>query len=318
MKQRFYRFFSLLLTLAFTLALSGCFDPPPPPGPPKSEPSGPYSAAEIAEKFGNTVVRITSQGTGSGVIYKIKDGYGYIITNDHVIRASNGAIGVSYVEVKPDRIVKNDRIEIVGADRRTDLAVIKIKAENLQAAEFGDSDAVKTGEKVYAIGNPKGSEHDIEDGIIRTNQLETMVDADGKNLNQYLKTSISINSGNSGGPIFNEYGKIVAIVDLSRNDAESMNYSIPSNKAKEIADELEKKGYVSWPYMGVYAENAKYKNGKPAILVQEVMDGSPAAEAGFKKGDVIIDVDGISVSYVAELRKYINDAKIGKRVKIQV
>lgn len=311
----------LMCMLAIALSLSGCFDPPPDPvSAPVVEEDKQLSAAEIAEKYGPAVVNIASlDGEGSGVIYKIKDGYGYIITNDHVIRHDNGSIGVKRVNLKDDREIKSDRIEIVGVDRRTDLAVIKIKAENLKAADFGDSNAVKAGEKVYAIGNPRGSKHDIDDGIIRTDEPETTSDAGETNINQYLKTSISLNPGNSGGPIFNEYGKIVAIADMVRRDAQNLNYAIPSNKAKEIAEELEKKGYVTWPYIGVNASNKVYKkSGNPCILVQDVMNDSPAAKAGIKRGDIIKGVGGIAVSNVAELRKKINDAKVGADVYVQI
>lgn len=327
----------LLILLLLPLVVSGCgvddlfgkhtdsqvdtpVNPPVSPPQPPDNPKKPMSAEEIAEQCGPSAVNVyatssSNASLGSGVIYKVKDGYGYIITNDHVIRDDRGPLNDSlFVRLKDQRTFQAEK---VGVDRRTDIAVIRVKADNLQIAEFADSNKVKSGGKIYAVGNAKGKENSIEDGLIRNDQVATETDADYKNINQYLMTSASINSGNSGGPIFDEYGHVIGIVDMKRNDAEATNYAIPSNRAKEIADKLISTGYVSWPYLGVVADNEKL-NGTSYILVRAVMDGSPADTAGIRKGDVILGVDGVSVTNVAQLRSKINAAGVGKMISVQI
>ena len=321
---------ALTVALLVPLAASGCSllgghtdgkstDPPSPPIIGMDDKD--MTAEEIAEHCGPSAVNVyaTASGggsLGSGVIYKIKDGYGYIITNDHVIRNGSGSLNDSLVvRLKDQRTLKAEK---VGVDRRTDIAVIRIKADNLQVAQFADSDKVKSGGKVYAIGNAKGKENSIEDGLIRNEQVTTETDADGNNVNQYLMTSASINAGNSGGPVFDKKGNVIGIVDMKRNDAEATNYAIPSNRAREIADKLIEAGYVSWPYLGVVANNKKFTDGTPCILVIAVMDDSPADKAGLKKGDIILGVDGAGVANVAQLREKINAAGIGKMVSVQI
>lgn len=264
---------------------------------------------ELNKKHGPSVVNVYSdKALGSGVIYKIKDGYGYIVTNDHVIR---GASSLS-IRLSDKRTMK---AELRGTDRRADIAVIKVEGDKLQVAEFADSNKVENGIKVVAIGNAKGSENSIDDGLISNTEVTTS-DADGKNINKYLQTSASINPGNSGGPLFDMYGKVVGINDMGISDAQNMNFAIPSNKAKEIADKLINNGYVSYPYLGVEAENERTKGGTAFILVGDIMKDSPADKAGLRKGDIIYQINDADVHTVAELRQKLNSWGIGASVSV--
>ena len=278
------------------------------PQPPKPEHIV-LTPKELNEKHGPSVVNIYSnKALGSGVIYKSMDGYAYIITNDHVIRGASSLL----VRLSDKRTLD---AKMVGTDSRTDIAVLKVEGNNLQAAQFGDSSKVETGINVVAIGNPMGSENSIEDGLISKSEV-TAADFNGKNVNEYLQTSASINPGNSGGPLFNMYGEVIGINDMGLTKAQNMNFAIPSNKAVEIADKLIANGYVSWPYLGVEAENQQTKDGTNIILVKDIMNDSPAKKVGLQKGDIIIEVNDAQVSSVAELRDKLNNDGVGASVSI--
>ncbi|MBR3722647.1 MAG: trypsin-like peptidase domain-containing protein [Selenomonadaceae bacterium] len=290
----------LMCMLAIALSLSGCFDPPDPPDPPKSEPSGPLDATGIVEKYGATVVNIYSdKSLGSGVIYQVKEGFAYVITNDHVVR--NGSS--FFIRLSDARTFPAKKI---GTDVRTDIAILKVEATDLQAAEFADSSTVKKGQKSFAIGNAMGNENSVTDGIIRNANI-TDVDFTGKNINKYIQTSASINPGNSGGALFDEHGKIIGINDMSTRNADDINFAIPSNTAKKIADKLIKDGYVAWPYIGITEKLGKLPDGTVAIQITEVRPKSPAAEVGLRKGDIILKIGFAPVESVAQLRDKIND-----------
>ena len=302
----------LALAMFMALLFTGCGpDPSYNHEEKKEDPPKPMTAEELVEKCGPSVVNIYSNKTlGSGVIYQVKDGYAYIVTNDHVLR--NG--GSFLVRLSDARTFKAEKI---GTDIRTDIAVLKIEATNLQEAKFTDSSAVKNGQKAFAIGNAEGNENSITDGIIRKSEV-TSVDFNGRNINKYLQTSASINAGNSGGALFNELGEVIGINDMSLNNADDINFAIPSNKAKEMADKLIKDGYVSWPYIGITDELVKFKNGTIAIKIINVRDKSPAAEAGLKKGDYILKIDSTPVENVAKLREKINSSGKGTVMTLHV
>ena len=304
------RFFKVALMSAIIFALlifSGCGPEPVPPESDDTVDESPVlmSPEELNEKHGASVVNVYSdKALGSGVIYKVEDGQAYIITNDHVLREGNKFV----VRLSDERQIKAER---VGTDIRTDIAVLKVSGNNLQAAKFGDSSKVKTGTAVVAIGNPLGSENSIEDGLISKAEVEE-IDFNESNLNKYLQTSASINPGNSGGPLFNMYGEVIGINDMGSTVAQNQNYAIPSNTAKEIADKLIKDGYVSWPYLGIVAK----KNDGGGILIERVNKNSPADKQGLKSGDIIAQIDDADVSTVAELREKINARKIGISVSV--
>ena len=297
---------AILLT---TLICLGCGPEPPPPPPP---PHPKLTTEEIAEKIGPCVVNIKalndsgSGGLGSGVIFS-EDGF--IITNDHVIRGKTSSIEIHL----SDKRVLNAKL--VATDSRMDLAVLKIEGDNLQAVKFGDSDEVKKGSSVVAIGNPRGLENSVTVGHI--SNLNMDVNEELSTI-RCLQTDAAINPGNSGGALLNEYGDLIGINVMIKLNSENIGFAIPSNDVKRIAEQLKDKGYVPYPYIGVEAVNMKTDKGAHFILVQNVRDDSPASKAGIQKGDVIFRINDARVEIVPKLREQINNNSVGSKVSIYI
>lgn len=276
------------------------------------------SVAEISDKVSPCVVGILSKGTmggflsqdvdmgsGSGVIISAD---GYVVTNNHVIENANSLT-----------VVLNDGSEytaaIVGADERTDLAVLKINAENLPTAVLGNSNAVKVGELAVAIGNPLGQElaGSVTVGVISA--VNRNLDVQGKSLT-LLQTDAAINPGNSGGALVNCYGEVIGIntVKVSSTSIEGIGFAIPMSEAKPIVDELVSNGKVTGrPIIGIAGSDAPY-----GVVVESVDPGSAADKAGIKKGDLIIKFDGEVVKAVDEINKLKEKYKAGEAVKMTV
>ena len=265
------------------------------------------SVDKIVEKVGSSVVNIESENSkGSGVIFRTD---GYIITNDHVIRGGKSL----EVHLSDKRTLKAKR---VGTDSRRDVAVIKVEDNDLRAAEFADSDKVKVGDDVIAIGNAQGVENSVTKGVISNVNIDVDTDTD---IRRCLQTDAPINPGNSGGALLNMRGEVIGINEMRRNNAECMCYAIPSNDAKEIAEQLIDKGYVSYPYIGVKVSNETTTEGTERFLmVRDVLDDSPAAKAGLKSGDFIVYVNDLRVETVVEFRDQLNSSGIGSMITLRV
>ena len=267
-------------------------------------------------------------GTGSGVMYKKDGNAAYIVTNNHVIE------GASKVEVtlEDGSTVKAD---VVGADALTDLAVLKIDADTApEALPFGDSDAVRAGESVVAIGNPLGLEFSrtVTQGIVSAadRSIEVSTSAGEWDLD-VIQTDAAINPGNSGGALINEKGEVIGInsLKISEDGVEGLGFAIPSNDLKPIAEEMIKNGKVSRPYLGVGLSDLSelpgyYRQNLPAkaaegVMVTSVENGSAAAKAGLRQEDIIIEIDGNKVTSTSELRKYLyKNGKSGQSVTLTV
>ena len=310
----FGKIIALLLMMLPLIIFSGCdfFPPKADPQPPDPPPAPkPLSIEDIVKKAGPSVVNIYSnESLGSGVIYKIKDGYGYIITNDHVVKKYISFI----VRLSDKRTLEGKKI---GADPRMDIAVIKVEEDNIQVAEFADSSQVKNGIEAIAIGNAHGSENSVTSGLISNANVNTS-DANNKNINKYLQTSAAINPGNSGGALLNKQGQVIGINDMILKNSDNMGFAIPINEAKKIADQLIDKGYVSYPYLGVDTVVQSAKNGESLIVINKVFKDSPAGKEGLRIGDIIYKVDGARVENVAELREQLNNKGIGSMVSIYI
>ena len=290
---------TLAVMMMTPLIFSGCLTPDDNDPPPE-----PMSA--VIKRVGSSVVNIeTDMGKGSGVIFNKE---GYIITNDHVIR------GATKIEV---HLLDKRKLDaaLVATEPRRDIAIIKVEGDNLQAAEFADSKILNVGDEVVAIGNAKGVENSVSKGII--SNLNVDVDT-GIDIRRCIQTDAPINPGNSGGALINKYGKVIGINDMGRGDAESMNYAIPSNDAKDAADQIIAKGYVSVAYIGVNADNRRTDEGQGFILIQNVMPNSPAEKCGLKKGDVIIKVNDVRVETVSRLREQLKNSGIGSTVSLDI
>lgn len=252
-------------------------------------------------------------GSGSGIIFR-QDGY--IVTNYHVIEnASTAMVTVGNGE--------EYEAKIIGSDAASDLAVLKIDAKGLPAAEFGDSDKLEIGEMVVAIGNPLGYENTVTDGIVSGLNRELTNYTDAMTL---IQTNAAINSGNSGGALVNAKGEVIGInsAKLVASNAEGMGFALSINEVKPIISELIDKGHVSRPYLGV-SINANYQVDEDTadkyeipmgIQVAETVKGGPADRAGIKAGDIIYKVNDKLIQNFDDLSEIIDNSKVGDSLRI--
>lgn len=256
-----------------------------------------------------------AQASGSGIIMSSD---GYIITNQHVIDQA-GEIQVVFEDG-----TKYDAT-LVGQDQSSDLAVVKIDATGLDAAEFGDSDKLQVGEKVIAIGNPLGMElfGTATQGIVSAINRDLAIE---DRIMTLIQTDASINSGNSGGPLINSHGQVVGInsVKIATSSVDGLGFSIPINSAKPVIDELIEYGYYrSRPTLGITGYNVDemmaYRYSIPlGVLITEIQDGSGAQKAGLQAYDTITAIDGVSITSYAELNAEKNKHKVGDTVTLTV
>lgn len=286
------------------------------------------STAEIAAKVGPAVVGVinngsrtslfqqsTQQASGSGVIINEN---GYIVTNNHVIE------GASSVTVILNTGKEYDA-QIIGADSRSDLAVLKIEETGLTYAVIGDSSKAMVGEKAVAIGNPLGTElmGTVTQGIISAVNRTVVVDNKTMTL---LQTDAAINSGNSGGALVNAYGELIGIntVKIEGTGVEGIGFAIPTDEMKPIVQDLIDYGYVRGRLViGVSGTNinskiAAYYDLPEGFFVNEVSPGSGAEEAGIQPGDVIIKCDGQVVKDMEEINAIRDTHQVGDTMTIDV
>lgn len=253
-------------------------------------------------------------GLGSGVIVT---GEGYILTNNHVI---DGADEIS-VRLSDKRVFKG---KVVGADPKTDLAVVKISADKLPYLKLGDSDSLKVGEMVIAVGNPYGLNQTVTSGII---SAKGRADVGLAEYEDFLQTDAPINPGNSGGAMVNVRGELIGIntaILSSSGGSEGVGLAIPSNMARTVMDSLIRKGKVVRGWLGIsiqsltpeLAKQLNLKNEKGA-LIAEVVDDSPASRAGLQRGDVVLEFDGKEVADAGRLKNMVAGVKPGQDVKVK-
>lgn len=255
-----------------------------------------------------------SRSLGSGFIIS-RDGY--ILTNAHVVDAASDIT----VKLNDKREYK---AEVIGSDRRTDVAIIKIDADDLRPVKFGEPEKLKVGEWVLAIGSPFGFENTVTAGI---------VSAKGRSLPQenyvpFIQTDVAINPGNSGGPLFNMKGEVIGINSqiYSRTGGfMGLSFAIPIDVAMEIADQLRTQGRVSRGRIGVVIQEVtrelaeSFGLDKPqGALVNSVERGGPADQAGIEASDVILEFDGKSVTSSSDLPRLVAQTRPGSKVQVQV
>ena len=240
---------------------------------------------------------------------------GYILTNNHVVE------GAQEVEVTLNG-GKEFKAQIVGRDPKTDLAIVKIDAgKSLPAANIGDSNALRVGDWVLAIGNPFGLNQTVTSGIV---SAKGRVIGAGP-YDDFIQTDASINPGNSGGPLFNMSGEVVGINTAIIAQGQGIGFAIPINTAKPLIPQLEAKGEVTRGYLGVniqtvtpeLASALRLEDPKGA-LVADVVPGGPADKAGIKRGDLIISYDGNSVGDSHDLPALVAATSVGKEVPMTV
>jgi len=249
---------------------------------------------------------------GSGFII---DKEGYIVTNNHVIADADE------IKVKLNS-GKEYNAKIIGRDPSTDIALIKIKADsNYSIVNLGDSDELKVGEWVVAIGNPFGLEHTVTAGIV---SAKGRVIGSGP-YDDFIQTDASINPGNSGGPLINMKGNVVGINTAIIASGQGIGFAVPVNLAKGVIKQLKEEGEVTRGWLGVGIQDindemAEYYGvkGKKGVLVSEVFPGDPADKAGIQTKDIIFEVNGQKIETSRELTRIIAGFHVGEVVKITV
>ena len=257
---------------------------------------------------------------GSGIIYK-EDGY--IITNYHVIES---AINNSTAKVVVTFANSEEEVDakIIGGDKTTDLAVIKIEKTGLTAAKIGKSSDLKVGELAVAIGNPLGQEFAGSVTVGYVSALNRKITTDGRTY-KLIQTDAAINPGNSGGALVNSKGEVIGIntVKIGATEVEGLGFAIPTDDAITIIDELMSKGQIERPLIGISgidldSTTAKRNNLQEGIYIAQVASNSPASQAGLQKGDIIIGVDDKETKTMEQLNEYKNTKKIGDKIKLKI
>lgn len=251
---------------------------------------------------------------GSGVVVSSD---GHILTNFHVI---DGAAAVTVTLSDGRRLPA----ELLGADQMSDIAVLKINAVNLRPLAFGDSEKVRVGQVVFAVGNPFGLQETVTMGIISARERLFSSEA----VNEFFQTDAPINPGNSGGPLVNIRGEIVGInrfIFSQSGGSQGIGFAIPSNAARRVLEQILEHGRVLRPYLGVVLQPIDdalaSQLGLPdarGALVEAVLAGSPAAQAGLQRGDVIRKFDGRDIRDFNDLRKRVAEAKVDSEVRLEI
>jgi Do/DeqQ family serine protease len=293
-------------------------------------------AREIPDAFNNPLFRQffgselptgpqqrVEKGEGSGFIISSN---GQILTNAHVV---DGADTVN-VTLKDGRSLKG---KVMGTDPVTDVAVVKIEANNLPAVSLGDSEQLKPGEWAIAIGNPLGLDNTVTTGIISaTGRSSKDVGVPDKRV-QFIQTDAAINPGNSGGPLLNASGQVIGMNTAIIQGAQGLGFAIPINTAERIANQLVANGKVQHPYLGIemvtltpelkQTINSNSNSGlnveeDQGVLIAKVMPSSPAAKAGLRAGDVIQKINGKPVKIAEDVQKSVESSEVGGDLQVQV
>ncbi len=265
--------------------------------------------------FGNQIPQQDRRRTASGSGFFVSPD-GYILTNNHVIDKAESLTVILGDET-------SYKANVVGKDPRTDLALIKIDIKKASYVRFGNSDKLKIGDWVVAIGNPLGLDFTVTAGILSAKGRDIF---GGTAYGDFLQTDAAINRGNSGGPLFNTRGEVIGINTAIVVGGQGLGFAIPSNLAVKIMDELKKNGEVRRGWLGVGIQNVtlelsanfKLPKGTKGVVITGIQKKSPADKAGLKSGDVVVTYNGKKVEKSTQLQKYVAETKIGQRVTIQI
>lgn len=263
---------------------------------------------------------ITSLGLGTGLIVTEN---GYILTNAHV---SGEKYSKCYVTLADGKTFEGN---VVWSNTDIDMSLVKINQKNLNKATIGDSNNVKVGETVYAIGNPIGFEFQrtVTSGIISAKNRTVKFEENEKDtyMEDLIQTDATINPGNSGGPLVNCLGEVIGINGVKITSAEGISFAIPINSVKSVIESFEKNGKFEEASLGIFAfdksvlgyisENLLFNEG---IYVEKVNKNSAAEIAKIKEGDIILSIDGIKLERMCDLRCYIYTKKPGDHINLQI
>ncbi|MEN9579748.1 MAG: hypothetical protein RJA70_2757 [Pseudomonadota bacterium] len=319
------------LSVALAGGLLGC-DPPqkveaPVPAPTDSAAvgacAGPGSFADLAERADAAVAYIEtvqasptdggSHGLGSGFVI---DKNGILLTNNHVIRGASEI----YVVLKDNRL----KAEVIGRDPPTDIALLKVAAQNLPELPLGNSAKMRVGDWVVAIGNPFGLAHTVSAGIVSAKgRTRHDVDLDPAGYYNFLQTDASINPGNSGGPLLDLQGRVVGINTAIRAGANDIGFAIPIDMVKALLPSLLREGKLRRSALGVVVESVEPRRAKEldirgGAVVTEVVPGGPADAAGLRARDIVLAFEGEPVEGKESLRWLASIAGVGHQAQLKV
>jgi serine protease Do len=335
-------------SLAFmlgTILLAGCSEKEPAPQVDNTAKASPQASipadepvARVASRVGPSVVQVNvravretplgtqrGEGLGSGVIYR-RDGY--IVTNNHVIEGATG-VNVAFA----DGTIED--ASIVGTDPNTEIAVIKVNRNDLPAATFDDGDSPVVGQLAVAIGSPSGFESTVTSGVVSGVGREFPPELTGSGtaarsaLTDLIQTDAAISPGNSGGALADRDGEIIGInvayLPPAETGAVNLGFAVPSDTAVSVADQLIEKGKVTTPYLGVLTTDLSTEDAgrfdlpvDSGALVKQVVPGSPAREAGVRKGDIITALGDARIGSYGDLLGALRDHDPGDRIILTI
>jgi Do/DeqQ family serine protease len=286
----------------------------------------PYNHPFFRRFFGQEMPQApekVERGTGSGFILSAD---GRVLTNAHVVE---GAERVK-VTLKDGQVYEG---QVVGVDPMTDVAVVKINAQDLPVVALGQSDSLLPGEWAIAIGNPLGLDNTVTVGIISAlGRSSSEVGVPDKRV-KFIQTDAAINPGNSGGPLLNARGEVIGVNTAIRADAQGLGFAIPIQTAQRIAEQLFSQGKIEHPYLGIHMvtltpevqQELLKTNELPftlkadqGVLIIRVMDNSPALQAGLKPGDIIASVGGLTVKSAADVQEQVEISQIGEALTLEI
>jgi S1-C subfamily serine protease len=271
---------------------------------------------EVKARTPRGVVPFDMSGGGSGVVITPD---GYILTNSHVVNNTKG------LEVSlSDR--RSLSAQLIGQDADTDLAVIRIPASGLPTAELGDSEKLKVGQLVIAIGNPFGFQATVTAGVVSATG-RTMRSQTGRLIENIVQTDAALNPGNSGGPLVDSRGRVVGINTAIIQYAQGICFAIPVNTARWVAGLLIKDGRIRRAYLGIMGQNSpinKFEqrrheiNSESGVEVHQVIKESPAERAGIRMGDLIVSINENTLQNVDDIHRYLAKVEVGTTLRITV
>ncbi|MDH5746749.1 MAG: trypsin-like peptidase domain-containing protein [Candidatus Bathyarchaeota archaeon] len=284
---------------------------------------------EVIDKVTKSVVNINTlrvfhdvfyrvvpvKGMGSGLIL---DETGYILTNNHVIEKAERIVAT----LTDERVLEG---KLAGTCKSADVAVIKVDASNLMAAELGDSDDLRVGQRVFAIGNPFGlaGGPTVTSGVISA--LKRTIDSRQGVFKNLVQTDAAINPGNSGGPLIDSEGRVIAISTAIIPYAQGIGFAIPINAAKYCSKEIMLHGAVRRPWLGITGLNITEKVAdyyelpvNKGVLVVNIAPDSPVDKAGIKRGDIILEFDNKRVDRVEELQSILLERRPGDKAGLTI
>ncbi|MEM9804087.1 MAG: HhoA/HhoB/HtrA family serine endopeptidase [Cyanobacteria bacterium P01_D01_bin.56] len=287
---------------------------------------GPFDDPFFREFFGDMWEQPSTRverGQGSGFVVESN---GVIWTNAHVVE---GADTVT-VTLKDGREFSG---EVVGEDPLTDVAVIRVQAQDLPTVTLGNSEQLRPGEWAIAIGNPLGLDNTVTAGIVSaTGRTSAQIRVPDKRV-QFIQTDAAINPGNSGGPLLNERGEVIGINTAIIGGAQGLGFAIPINSAQRLAQELIDKGRVDHAYLGIQmrtltADLRRQINQDPrsnlrldgdrGVVILGLVRNSPAVQAGLRVGDVIISMDGRSITDAEQVQQIVQDVGVGQSLELEI